>query len=170
MIYAIRTKAHKFVKFGKTNNMDRRLEAHQVSCPLELVVLATAPWPDRTEHTIHNMLRSQAVDKMHDGQTRASGEPYYTHPVEVACILADMRMDLATMRTLVAEGGVREVNVGGIHHRAGRRQHLRYVFLNAEEEAELRELAALGAVVTAQDVPATKAVPLEELLDASEAG
>ena len=39
--------------------------------------------------------------KMHDGQTRASGEPYYTHPVEVACILADMRLDTATILTAV---------------------------------------------------------------------
>lgn len=76
--------------------------------------------------------------------------------------------DIATMRTLVADGGVREVNVGGIHHRVGRKQHLRYVFLNAEEEVALRELALLGAVVTAQDVPAAKAVPLEELLDSAE--
>lgn len=35
----------------------------------------------------------------HAGQTRMSGEPYYTHPLEVACILADMRMDLATIQT-----------------------------------------------------------------------
>ncbi|HTK84320.1 MAG TPA: bifunctional (p)ppGpp synthetase/guanosine-3',5'-bis(diphosphate) 3'-pyrophosphohydrolase [Patescibacteria group bacterium] len=45
-----------------------------------------------------------AVDyavKMHDGQKRASGEPYYTHPVEVACILADMRMDIATIQTAI---------------------------------------------------------------------
>jgi GTP pyrophosphokinase len=39
--------------------------------------------------------------KMHDGQTRASGEPYYTHPVEVASILADMHMDTATILTAV---------------------------------------------------------------------
>ena len=35
----------------------------------------------------------------HEGQTRVSGEPYYTHPVEVACIMADMRMDPATIIT-----------------------------------------------------------------------
>jgi mannose/fructose/N-acetylgalactosamine-specific phosphotransferase system component IIB len=64
----------------------------------------------------------------------------------------------------VIAGGVRDVNVGGIHHRAGRVQHLRYVFLSPEEEAALRELAEHGAVVTAQDVPAARAVPLEELL------
>ena len=76
--------------------------------------------------------------------------------------------DIATMRTLVEDGGVRDVNVGGIHHRAGRIQHLRYVFLTPQEQDALRELADLGAVVTAQDVPAARAMPLEELLAARE--
>jgi PTS system mannose-specific IIB component/fructoselysine and glucoselysine-specific PTS system IIB component len=72
--------------------------------------------------------------------------------------------DIATMARLVEEGGVRDVNVGGIHHRVGRTQHLPYVFLTPEEEDALRALAAGGAVVTAQDVPASRAIPLEELL------
>jgi mannose/fructose/N-acetylgalactosamine-specific phosphotransferase system component IIB len=76
--------------------------------------------------------------------------------------------DIATMARLVEEGGVRDVNVGGIHHRAGRTQHLRYVFLTPAEGAALRRLAALGAVVTAQDVPAARAIPLEELLTSRE--
>jgi guanosine-3',5'-bis(diphosphate) 3'-pyrophosphohydrolase len=33
----------------------------------------------------------------HAGQTRASGEPYITHPVAVASILADLRMDSETL-------------------------------------------------------------------------
>lgn len=37
----------------------------------------------------------------HEGQTRSSGEPYYTHPVEVACILSDMRMDKDTLITAI---------------------------------------------------------------------
>lgn len=37
----------------------------------------------------------------HEGQTRVSGEPYYTHPVEVASILADMKMDTATIITAI---------------------------------------------------------------------
>ena len=78
--------------------------------------------------------------------------------------------DIATMHRLVAEGNVRDVNVGGIHHRIGRTQHLRYVFLGPEEERGLRELADLGAVVTAQDVPAARAIPLEELLASREGG
>ena len=76
--------------------------------------------------------------------------------------------DIATMQRLVDHGGVRDVNVGGIHHRAGRTQHLRYVFLTADEQDALRALAARGAVVTAQDVPAARAVPLEELLSSRE--
>lgn len=37
----------------------------------------------------------------HEGQTRISGEPYYTHPVEVASILADLKMDIATVVTAI---------------------------------------------------------------------
>jgi guanosine-3',5'-bis(diphosphate) 3'-pyrophosphohydrolase len=37
----------------------------------------------------------------HEGQIRASGEPYYTHPVEVASLLADMKMDVATIVTAI---------------------------------------------------------------------
>ncbi|PLK59184.1 bifunctional GTP diphosphokinase/guanosine-3',5'-bis(diphosphate) 3'-diphosphatase, partial [Candidatus Palibaumannia cicadellinicola] len=33
----------------------------------------------------------------HDGQTRSSGEPYITHPVAVACILAEMHLDYETL-------------------------------------------------------------------------
>jgi guanosine-3',5'-bis(diphosphate) 3'-pyrophosphohydrolase len=39
--------------------------------------------------------------KMHEGQTRASGEPYYLHPLAVAQILADMRMDSTTVTTAI---------------------------------------------------------------------
>ena len=77
--------------------------------------------------------------------------------------------DIASMLRLVRQAGVQEVNVGGVHHRADRKQRLRYVFLAPSEEAQLREIAAAGAVVTAQDVPATQPVPLDELLT-SEAG
>ncbi len=36
---------------------------------------------------------------VHQGQIRLSGEPYLTHPVEVAGILADMKLDAATIVT-----------------------------------------------------------------------
>lgn len=76
--------------------------------------------------------------------------------------------DTASMRALV-EGGaaIPRVNVGGLHHRAGRSPRLRYVFLDASEEADLRAIAARGVDVSAQDVPGAVPVPLTELLTRS---
>jgi GTP pyrophosphokinase len=39
------------------------------------------------------------AEKRHAGQRRVSGEPYMTHPVEVAHILATMRMDMISLQT-----------------------------------------------------------------------
>ena len=73
--------------------------------------------------------------------------------------------DIDTMRRFAeAVGGLRRVNLGGLHHRAGRRQRLRYVFLAPEEEASLRALAARGTEITAQDVPAAAPVSLDDVL------
>jgi PTS system mannose-specific IIB component/fructoselysine and glucoselysine-specific PTS system IIB component len=72
--------------------------------------------------------------------------------------------DTATMQRLVEQGGVTEVNVGGIHSRPGRQQRLRYVFLSQDEADSLRAMSAAGASVSAQDLPGAKPVPLSELL------
>lgn len=79
--------------------------------------------------------------------------------------------DVETMRRLV-EGTdtIRRVNLGGIHHRAGRTARLRYVFLTPGEEEALRALAAHGVTVTAQDVPAAAPVPLDQVLAGTGAG
>ncbi|MHB8203783.1 MAG: HD domain-containing protein, partial [Desulfomonilaceae bacterium] len=37
--------------------------------------------------------------RVHQGQTRMSGEPYLTHPVAVAAILAQMKLDEASVVT-----------------------------------------------------------------------
>ena len=73
--------------------------------------------------------------------------------------------DVRSMACVAATGGVPSVNVGGVHHRPGRVQRLRYVFLNEEEERQLREIAERGVEVVAQDVPAAWPVPLDQLLE-----
>ena len=35
----------------------------------------------------------QLAEKLHHGQVRSNGDPYITHPLAVAQILADMRID-----------------------------------------------------------------------------
>ncbi|HVZ77089.1 MAG TPA: PTS sugar transporter subunit IIB [Gemmatimonadaceae bacterium] len=93
-------------------------------------------------------------------------------PAALARYRADPRVgilltgDIASMRALVAADSITTVNVGGVHHRTDRVQRLRYVFLSPDEEHDLREIAARGVVVTAQDVPSARPVPLEELLAA----
>jgi len=73
--------------------------------------------------------------------------------------------DVATMRALVSgTGAIRTVNVGGLHHRPGKTQKMRYVFLSKEDEQELRDLISSGVKVCAQDVPGARAIPMEEIL------
>lgn len=80
--------------------------------------------------------------------------------------------DIGTMQRLVtaSNGQVRTVNVGGVHHAPGRAGRLRYVFLTPAEEDGLKDMAARGVDVTAQDVPGARPVPLAELLASSSAG
>ena len=74
-----------------------------------------------------------------------------------------------TMGRLIqaGHGQVRTVNVGGLHHAAGRSARLRYVYLTAAEAQGLQAMADAGVDVTAQDVPTARMVPLDELLHAS---
>jgi mannose/fructose/N-acetylgalactosamine-specific phosphotransferase system component IIB len=74
--------------------------------------------------------------------------------------------DIASMYRLVkGVKAIGNVNLGGIHHRAGRNEKLRYVYLTPDEETQLRDLEAAGVEVTAQDVPSSRAVPLGEVLE-----
>ena len=49
--------------------------------------------------------------KAHEGQTRESGEPYFTHPLQVACLLAEMRLDIDTLITALLHDTVEDCNV-----------------------------------------------------------
>lgn len=73
--------------------------------------------------------------------------------------------DVESMKRLSSLApSLRKVNLGGIHHRVGRAQKLRYVFLAPDEERTLQEIAARGVNITAQDVPSARPVPLPDVL------
>jgi mannose/fructose/N-acetylgalactosamine-specific phosphotransferase system component IIB len=73
--------------------------------------------------------------------------------------------DLDTMAALRASNPdvVQRINLGGIHHRAGRRERLAFIYLTDQELRTLQALEAGGAVITAQDLPTTVPVGLRAL-------
>jgi PTS system mannose-specific IIB component/fructoselysine and glucoselysine-specific PTS system IIB component len=73
--------------------------------------------------------------------------------------------DLETMAALRASSPdvVQRINLGGIHHRAGRRERLPFIYLTDQELRTLQGLQAGGAVITAQDLPTMAPVALKAL-------
>lgn len=73
--------------------------------------------------------------------------------------------DLETMAALHTANPevVHRINLGGIHHRPGRRERLPFVYLSDQELRTLTTLEQSGAVVTAQDLPTTPPVALRNL-------
>ena len=53
----------------------------------------------------------QYASKYHQGQVRDSGEPYIAHPLMVAHILADMRMDIVSIATGILHDVVEDTSV-----------------------------------------------------------
>lgn len=49
--------------------------------------------------------------KAHEGQFRRSGEPYISHPLSVAGILADLKMDIDTIATAILHDTVEDTSV-----------------------------------------------------------
>ena len=72
--------------------------------------------------------------------------------------------DIDTALQLASRARIRNLNVGGVHHRPGRTERLRYVYLSTDEVQKLRGLAASGVEVSAQDVPTARPVPLAEFV------
>ena len=61
----------------------------------ELVERVTSYDPDADESLL-NRAYVYAM-KAHGEQTRASGDPYFSHPLEVAAILTELKLDDATI-------------------------------------------------------------------------
>jgi len=115
------------------------------------------------EQELYRMGVPPGVDVYFDTvEQAATRHARYTADTRVGVLVTASIDSMARLAALVP--AIRRVNVGGLHHKAGRKQHMRYVFLTPAERDALRELAARGVEVTAQDVPSARPVALADIL------
>src|SRR5258708_16623616 len=62
--------------------------------------------------------------KHHQGQTRASGEPYQIHPLEVALVLADMKLDSTAIAAGLLHDAIEDTPVTHADIRGGIQLHV----------------------------------------------
>ncbi|MDZ7339228.1 MAG: PTS sugar transporter subunit IIB [candidate division KSB1 bacterium] len=60
---------------------------------------------------------------------------------------------------------ITEVNVGGMHHRPGKRQVAPYLFVDEQDRQWFKELHARRVALVGQDVPTGKKLDVAELLN-----
>ena len=123
--------------------------------------IAAAPW----EQELYRMGTPEGLEVVFATVAEAAAAvPRYQADARAGMLLT---ADVATMvRLAEAAPAVRQVTLGGLHHRADRVPRLRFVFLSPGEESALRALAARGVTVMAQDVPTSPPIPLETVLAA----
>lgn len=68
----------------------------QLQTRLETIIRKVEGYHPNPETSLIREAFAYACDK-HAGQTRRSGEPYMTHPLEVMDIIADLRLDVASL-------------------------------------------------------------------------
>jgi PTS system mannose-specific IIB component/fructoselysine and glucoselysine-specific PTS system IIB component len=131
---------------------------------IELIVLvddtvATSPW----EQDLYRMSVSPEIEVQFLGAAEASARLHEWETGTRRVLI--LTGDLPTVAALHAAGpsAVHRINLGGLHHRPGRRERLPYLYLTNDELRSLQALEAAGADVQAQDLPSTAPVPLRSL-------
>ena len=86
----------------------------------DLIALVRTYNPRTNEALIRDAFAFGA--QMHEGQFRHSGDPYFTHPIAVAVILAEMQMDDATVITALLHDTIEDTKASfaGVEKRFGR--------------------------------------------------
>ena len=70
--------------------------SYKTICPVEtLISLIQKYHPTADTKPVYKAYRM--AEKAHHGQVRKNGSPYITHPFKVACILAELKLDLNTI-------------------------------------------------------------------------
>jgi PTS system mannose-specific IIB component/fructoselysine and glucoselysine-specific PTS system IIB component len=121
--------------------------------------VAASPW----EQDLYRMAVTPEIELEFASMVDAAAALASWHTAPARTLL--LTGDIATMRALHATDGraLHHINLGGIHHRPGRQQRLPYVYLSDAERADLVDMEAHGAQVSAQDVPTAARVPLREI-------
>jgi D-glucosaminate PTS system EIIB component len=121
--------------------------------------VATSPWEQdlyrmavAPEIEVRFMSIAEAATKMAEWQTNGKRGLVLTGDLDTMAALHTASPDL-----------VHRINLGGIHHRPGRRERLPFVYLTDQELRTLHALEDSGAVITAQDLPTTTPVALSSL-------
>jgi PTS system mannose-specific IIB component/fructoselysine and glucoselysine-specific PTS system IIB component len=115
------------------------------------------------EQELYRMAVPQAVEVVFaDVDQARAGLPEWQADSRRGILLAGT---VETMAAIRRNGGpaIPKINLGGIHHRPGRRQRLPYVYLTDDEYHTLTALKEDGIEITAQDVPTARAVGLSGL-------
>ena len=111
--------------------------------------VATSGW----EQDLYRMAAPEGVEIVFATTTDAVEhlEAWQADPRSIILLTGDLQ----TMAALQAARPdiVSRVNLGGIHHRPGREERLRYLYLDEAEIALVDLMQSRGAVVTAQDLP-----------------
>ena len=89
-----------------------------------LTALAPDPCPDQVEQLAQRLkpyLPPEQIERVrlayrigaaaHEGQTRKSGEPYITHPIAVATLLADLGMDAETLCAAILHDALEDTSL-----------------------------------------------------------
>jgi mannose/fructose/N-acetylgalactosamine-specific phosphotransferase system component IIB len=113
----------------------------------ELYRMAVAP-----EIEVRFVTVADAIAHMSDWQSNGKRGLMLTGDVETMAMLRTSNPDV-----------VQRINLGGIHHRPGRRERLPFLYLTDQELSSLQGLEASGAVITAQELPSTPPVALKSL-------
>ncbi len=131
---------------------------------IELIVLvddavAASPW----EQELYRMAVSPEIEMLFltvaDASHRLEG---WHGEARRALVLTGDIPAMAALHT-AHPASVHRINLGGIHHRPGRRERLPYLYLTDDELRRLLALEAAGADVQAQDLPTSAPVPLRSL-------
>lgn len=104
-------------------NVQRNSLASTSGNPNELPLLPADAENSQLRHLVQHYLKSEDVEHVmqayrygaaaHEGQLRKSGEPYISHPVTVACILASLHLDAQALMAALLHDVMEDTDTTG---------------------------------------------------------